>query len=468
MINIKKLLNKFRKGSRPEETVDDFKMDSGEGYRYREEITQEDIDALKKKVEENVDESISYYLGKMKDSPNRPESMAYFDELANLYHNNRIDEIREHKKNGGKVIGSFCMFTPLEMVYAADAIPIRLCSGERGTISTGEELIPDPGLCPLVKSSLGGKMGQTSPYFEQCDVVVLPMVCDAKFKMGEILSDFIPVWALNVPHLKHTNQAKILWLEEMKDLKKRIEKLTGNKIYWEELKDNMEVFLKMQTTFRRFYDLRKADPPPISGRDALLVNQLSSFYEKPQRWIENTTKLSDELEKRIEDGVSVCDPEAPRIMLAGAPIVWPNWKIPQIIEETGGAIVCDELCSGTRPLYDPLGVDEWNWDDMFRAMSERYLLPSCCPCFSPNDERVDRIVQMIEDFNVEGVFYHILRGCHIYNIESKRIKKILDEKKIPMLTIETEYSQEDIEQIRTRVEAFLMLVRARRKKRRKR
>jgi benzoyl-CoA reductase/2-hydroxyglutaryl-CoA dehydratase subunit BcrC/BadD/HgdB len=69
---------------------------------------------------------------------------------------------------------------------------------------------------------------------------------------------------------------------------------------------------------------------------------------------------------------------------------------------------------------------------------------------------------MIKDFNVEGVFYHVLRGCHIYNIEATRVKRALDAEKIPMLLIETEYSEEDIEQVRTRVEAFLMLVRARR------
>ena len=436
-----------------------------EGYRYREEISPQEIKAIQKKTKEHINDRIDVYLGKMQQSPNRPKRMAYFDDTAHLYDNQRLKEIRAHKKRGGKVIGTFCMFPPQELIYAAGAIPIRLCSGEHGTISTGEEILADPGLCPLVKSSLGGIIGKASPYFELCDVVVLPMVCDAKMKMGEVLADFIPVWTLNVPHIKHTTQAKELWLEEMKDLKKKIEKLTGNPIYWQELKDSIEMFLKMQTTFRRFYDLRKADRPTITGRDALMVSQFPAFFDDVSRCTKKTTELSDELEKRIEKGICVTDPDAPRILLAGAPIIRPNWKIPQIIEEAGGIIVCDELCSGTRALYDPIGVDEWNWDDMFRALAEKYLQPCACPCFTPNDERIGRIVQMIEDYNVQGVFYHILRGCHIYNIESTRIKRLLDQKKIPMLIIETEYSEEDIEQIRTRVEAFLMLVRARRGRR---
>jgi hypothetical protein len=63
------------------------------------------------------------------------------------------------------------------------------------------------------------------------------------------------------------------------------------------------------------------------------------------------------------------------------------------------------------------------------------------------------------------VVYHVLRGCHIYNVEAARIKSAAEDMGVPMLVVETEYSQEDTEQLRTRVEAFLMLVRARRKKR---
>ncbi len=455
----------FFKGKRgPKDDIQEDVFEAPrEGYRYREEMSEEEISDLRKRTREQTEKRVVHYLEKMKDSPNRPKGMGYFDGMAHIFSNKRIKEIKQHKKKGGKVIGTFCLFAPLELIHAADAIPVRLCSGELGTISTGEELMSDPGLCPLVKSSLGSKMGKTSPYFEECDAVILPMVCDAKMKMGEVLSDFLPIWTLNVPHIKHTDQAKALWLEEIRDLKKKIDKLTGNPVYWEELKEKLELFLKLQTTFRRFYDLRKADKPPITGRDALLVTQLP-FFDDPERWIEKTKKLSDELEKRIKKGISVCDLEAPRILLGGAPIVWPNWKIPQMIEESGGIIVCDELCSATRALYDPIGVDEWNWDDMFRAMAEKYLLPACCPCFTPNDERIDRILQMVEDFDVQGVFYHVLRGCHVYNIESTRIKQELNKRDIPMLTIETEYSEEDIEQIRTRIEAFLMLVRARRGK----
>jgi benzoyl-CoA reductase/2-hydroxyglutaryl-CoA dehydratase subunit BcrC/BadD/HgdB len=58
--------------------------------------------------------------------------------------------------------------------------------------------------------------------------------------------------------------------------------------------------------------------------------------------------------------------------------------------------------------------------------------------------------------------YHVLMGCYIYSIEGRHIEKSLMEKGTPMLTIETDYSTEDVEQIRTRIEAFLEMIQGQR------
>jgi benzoyl-CoA reductase/2-hydroxyglutaryl-CoA dehydratase subunit BcrC/BadD/HgdB len=433
-------------------------------YRWGGGVDESRLDELSAGIRARASELIDHYLKVMRESPNRPDAMAWFDGRARIFHSERVAQIRRHKEGGGKVIGTMCMFAPLELIRAAGAIPVRLCSGMHNTIATGEEIMADAGLCPLVKSTLGVKLSRASPFFEAADAVVVPMVCDAKFKLGEVLQDFVPVWMVNVPHIKDTAQARALWLDEVRALQTRIEALTGNRIYWEELKREMELALRAQTVARRIYDIRKADPPVITGRDALLVTQ-TTFTEDLREWADRAEELAEELEERARRGLAVSDPEAPRVLLAGAPIMWPNFKLPQLVEESGGVIVADELCSGMRWLYDPIGVDEWVWDDMYRAMAERYLQPSVCPCFTPNDPRVGRIQQMIEDFRVEGVVYHVLRGCHIYNVEAARIKSAAEDMGVPMLVVETEYSQEDTEQLRTRIEAFLMLVRARRKKR---
>lgn len=160
--------------------------------------------------------------------------------------------------------------------------------------------------------------------------------------------------------------------------------------------------------------------------------------------------------------MNVADPNAPRILLTGSPIIWPNYKILDIAEDSGLNIVIDQLCSGTEYLYEPVEVDEHTHEDMLSAIAERYLLPSVCPVFLTADDRNDRILEMVEQFKVEGVLYHILRLCQLFDIESEGIRYALEEKEIPMLKISTEYSHEDVEQLRTRIEAFREMLTARR------
>lgn len=103
-------------------------------------------------------------------------------------------------------------------------------------------------------------------------------------------------------------------------------------------------------------------------------------------------------------------------------------------------------------------MDEWTEEAILRAITYRYLLPSTCPCFIESNDRIDRLLNLIEEFKADGIIYHSLRLCQLYDIESYRLKKVLRDKGIPMLNLHTDYSQEDVEQIKIRVEAFLEMI----------
>ena len=60
---------------------------------------------------------------------NRPEGMGYFDFVMSEVHGLRIREILDEKKAGRKIIGSYCVFVPEEIVLAANATLVGLCSG---------------------------------------------------------------------------------------------------------------------------------------------------------------------------------------------------------------------------------------------------------------------------------------------------------------------------------------------------
>jgi benzoyl-CoA reductase/2-hydroxyglutaryl-CoA dehydratase subunit BcrC/BadD/HgdB len=431
--------------------------------KYMPDISQKEIEELRKTIEATSKKVIAENIEKMKKTdPNRPEAMQYFDEIANF--TAREKEIRAAKEEGKKVIGYTCLFAPTELILASGAIPVRVNSGWYDAAKLGDRIVPVE-VCPVVRSTIGAKMIALSPYLELSDALISVLTCDGMTKLGEILSDYKPVWAMSIPRVKDSAQSMRLWNEEIKAVKGQIEALTGNKIKSNQLKSAIELTQKATKAFRRLQDLRKGSPV-IMGRDAMLVNQ-TYMWDNTERWTEKTEALCDELEKRVSQKNWACPPNTPRVMVTGTPMIWPdNWKVPTLVEEANpqGILVADELCSGERLLYDPVGVDEWSMSDMLNAIAERYLMASTCPCFTStdgNEDRINWLLNKIKEWNIQGVIYYVVRGCMLYAMEYTRVKKVLDRMSIPVYYLDTEYTREDVGQMKTRVEAFLEMLSAR-------
>ncbi|MEM3880828.1 MAG: 2-hydroxyacyl-CoA dehydratase family protein [Candidatus Bathyarchaeia archaeon] len=436
---------------------------SGEEKKYMLDISQKEIEELRIAIRATSQKMTADYIERMrKADKNRPKAMQYFDEIADF--EKREKELLAAKESGKKVIGYMCLFAPIELILAADAIPVRVNSGWYDASKLGDRVVPVE-VCPMVRSTIGAKMIGLSPYLELSDALISGLTCDGMTKLSEILSDYKPVWAMAVPRLKDSTQSLIFWREEMKTLMKQIEALTGNKITRSKLKSAIELTQRATRAFRRLQDLRKGNPV-IMGRDAMLVNQ-AYMWDDIRRWTEKTEALCEELEERARQKLWACSPDTPRVMVTGTPMIWPdNWKVPSIIEEANpqGLLVADELCSSERLLYDPVGVDEWTMDDMLNAIAERYLMASTCPCFTSEDgnkDRVNWILNKVKEWKVNGVIYYVVRGCMLYAMEYMRIKKVLDRMNVPIYYLDTEYTREDVGPLKTRVEAFLEMLTAR-------
>ena len=432
-----------------------------EHRKYVPEISQKEIDELRTTIKAASQKIIAENIERMeKTAENRPEEMQYFDDIADFF-GTREKEIREAKENGKKVIGYMCLLAPTELILAADAIPVRVNSGWYDTAKLGDRVVPVE-VCPVVRSTIGAKMIGLSPYLELSDALINVLTCDGITKLGEILSDYKPVWTMTIPRVKDSAQSLRLWNDEIKTTKSQIETLTGNKIDRKKLRSAIELTQKATKAFRRLQEIRKG-APVIMGRDAMLVNQMY-MWDDIKRWTEKTEALCDELEKRVQKKMWACPPDTPRVMVTGTPMIWPdNWKLPTLIEEgtPQGVLVADELCSSERLLYDPVGVDEWNMNDMYNAIGERYLMASTCPCFTSadgNEDRINWLLNKIKEWNIQGVIYYVHRGCMLYAMEYTRVKKVLDSINVPVYYLDTEYTREDVGQMKTRVEAFLEML----------
>jgi benzoyl-CoA reductase/2-hydroxyglutaryl-CoA dehydratase subunit BcrC/BadD/HgdB len=387
---------------------------------------------------------------------NRPEGMAYFDFVMSEVHGLRIKELLDEKAAGRKVIGSFCVFVPEEIVRAADATLVGLCTGADFAMEEVEKLLPR-NTCSLIKSAFGFKLGKVCPYIEASDMLVGENTCDGKKKSFETLKDLVSKFhIMDIPQMKSVEGKALLKAEYLR-FKEAVEELTGVTIDAARLKKGIEIVNNKRKAIHRLASLRRANPAPISGLDALLVNQVY-FYDDPTRFTDSVNKICDEMEARIEKNEGVVPEATPRILLSGCPMAVPNWKLPWIIETTGAVIVGEESCVGERGTRNLTGDAASTANELMEAIVDRHFNVDCA-IFTPNPDRLDHIVEMYEAYQADGVIHYSLQFCQPYLMESMPVEKALEAKNIPSLRIETDYSLEDVGQLKTRVEAFLEMVR---------
>src|SRR4030042_27717 len=221
------------------------------------------------------------YKGIYISQENRPEAMHYFDFVISEVHGLRIKELQDARKAGRKVIGTFCVFVTDELILAADAISVGLCAGADFGIEEAEKLLPR-NTCALIKSFFGFKLSKVCPYIEASDLVVGETTCDGKKKAYEIFKGIQPnLYVMEVPQMKEPKDRELL-KEEYTRFKAELENLTGITIDAERLKKGITTVNNRRKALYHLARLRAADPSPISGLDALLVNQVA-FYDNPQR-----------------------------------------------------------------------------------------------------------------------------------------------------------------------------------------
>jgi len=385
---------------------------------------------------------------------NRPTAMDFWDMVISEVHGIRPAELLEAQKQGRKVFGTFCVFVPDEVVIAADGIVTGLCGGSQFWVPAGETVLPKS-TCPLIKASVGARLSKTCPFFRIADMYVGETTCDGKKKAYEILGQDVPMHIMDLPQMKRPKDI-VKWKDEIAEFAKVVEEFTGNEITAEKLANAIRIVNEKREALKRIYDARKSECLPISGRDALLVIQIS-FFDDPERCAKMCNRLADELEQRIRDGVSVVPEGTKRILVTGTPLEVPNWKLHNIIETSGAAVVCEEMCTGTRYFENLVDETKTTLDEQFMALSERYMKNNCA-CFTPNTGRIDDILRLVKEYKVDGVIDCSLKFCCLYDTEKYNVSRALKEAGVPGLSLETDYTDTDAEQLRTRIGAFIEML----------
>lgn len=376
------------------------------------------------------------------------------DLLSMLQHKaeQNLLDIEEAKSIGTKVVGFYCLYSPVELAVAAGAITVSLCGTSNDPVNAAEEYLPR-NLCPLIKSSFGFAVTDTCPFFRFSDLIIGDTTCDGKKKMFELMARIKPVHVIQLPQNQDQELALPFFISEVKKAKKVIEEAFDTKITDEKLANAIRLMNRERRAFKELMDLGRMKPSPISGLDILTIRHKTAFFADKNKEIELLHHIVSEVNQRASSAESSVGRPGPRILLTGTPVGVGSDKLVKIMEKAGASVVVAENCSGYKRTFT---IDE-NKDPIL-ALSEQYLqIP--CSVMSPNTNRFNLLSELIEAFQADGVVDLTWHACHTYNIESHFVESLAKEKyTIPFLHIETDYSESDIEQLRVRVEAFLEIV----------
>lgn len=363
-------------------------------------------------------------------------------------------KMKQLKESGKKVAGVFCTYTPLELVYAADMIPVSLCATTEDSIKYSEADLPK-NLCPLIRSSYGFAVSDTCPYFYFSDIIIGETTCDGKKKMYELMSDFKNVHIMQLPQNNTDPLSLKLWINEIYKLKRVLEENFDVEITDDKLKKTIKDGNEERKNLRKFFELGKLNPSPLSGVTMSSTQDSFGFNFNRKEKNEMIVKKTQEIYKIWEKEFKNKKERKPRILITGCPVGGVREKILTTIEKAGADIVAYENCSGVR---EKLTLIDETIENPIEAIAKKYINISCS-VMSPNKKRFEDLDMLIDEYQIDAVIEIVLQACHTFAIESTKVKKFVTEKKHkPYIYIESDYSMNDIGQISTRIEAFLEMI----------
>jgi len=339
-------------------------------------------------------------------------------------------------------IGWLSISTPEEIIYAAGMIPYRITGETRPNFPKASASM-HRNLCPYVLSCYEEALDGVHAF---ASGAVIVNACDTRRRLYDVWkyheqSKFLHM--LDLPKVVNPDSKRYFKMQ-LKQLVAAMEKHFQCRITDDSLHEAIRFCNETRTLLGELYELRKKGTARISGSQAirLVKTGMAGLRE------EFNQRLS-RLLSAIKDNPS-CDAEKKyRVLLCGSYFDLTN--ITEIYEAYGAEIVCEDVSTGIK--YFEGQVDEKG--DPLEALADHYLEKATCARMADSEKRFKHLEDLVEQYAVQSVLYFTLKFCDNNLLDYPFIRKKFNERGIPVFFIEGERSIENIEQVKTRLLAFL-------------
>jgi predicted CoA-substrate-specific enzyme activase len=357
--------------------------------------------------------------------------------------------------DGRKRFAYQCNYTPVELLSASGARHIRLFrAGDPETVARGERYTQSI-YCDLTKSCLGFFEGG-DPVYKAVDGIYNFYTCNTVRRISEVLDRFAPVKLLNLPKNRFDPSSRAFFRRELIELRRDLERKTGIAIRDEAIHDEIVKHNRLRRLLRGISNLRKRPWPALTGKEYLEIAK-GYYYLDADEAISTFERIHAVLDATRTDGDAAETPL--RIMIAGSILADGDRTVHDIIEgEFSASIVTEDACTGLRPFYHEIRED----GDPLDALTAGYLEQAPCARMKPLSDAALFAAKLADEYQAEGALYVYLKFCPVHSYGMKEYITAFQRAGLPVLELSNDYSQSTGGQIRTRLEAFVEVLRERR------
>ncbi|MDD9304488.1 MAG: 2-hydroxyacyl-CoA dehydratase [Desulfobacter sp.] len=349
------------------------------------------------------------------------------------------------KTKGKKILGYLCSYAPEELIFAAGCHPMRLFS-RKTEISLAENHL-QAYCCSLVRGILEQGLSGDLNYL---DGTVFPHTCDSIQRLSDI-------WRLNMdqaffadvimPAKLTTASARDYMKTVLNKFKTDLESYIGHPITEDDLAESIALFNRIRTRLDQIYTLKAEHPAVISGKDLFCVIKAAMIMDRNLL----DTCLKDLLSALKNLPQKPGDPT--RLILSGSVCDMPD--LYTLVEDAGGAVVGDDLCSGQRWFQGLIPQDLPPMDGLTARYTDRVVCPAK---HSGNFARAKALIDLVKAKKAQGVVFTLLKFCDPHAFDFPYLKECLDKEGIPSLHLEMDDQQTNSGQMTTRVETFIQMI----------
>ena len=364
--------------------------------------------------------------------------------LIQYYENPQITA-EAWKAKGGKVLGYLCTYVPEEILFAAGILPMRVL-GHLNDISVASSYF-QPFVCRLIRSTLEKGLTGNLAYLNG---LIISYTCDGMRMLYDTWAENVKGefdYLLDLPSSLDREPNQRHFQRIVQDFARSVEGYTGRHIEEDDLRRAISAYNRYRRLAKELYYLHLSKSLPQSSVELLKIN-LAAFMAPKDAFADELEAYLELLRAWKENGAENLEARQAPVHVSGSVVVDPTFY--ELLEEVGGFVVSDDLCTGTRYFWDEVEGDA----DPISAITKRYLSRVTCPSKYPAENRPGFLLDRIQESGAKGVIILGEKFCDPHLFDMPAVRKRIEALGVSTIWLETELVATGREQLITRLEAF--------------